>query len=111
MVICCCVWPLSKKIELSQLLMILPTPTRDCGQGNGEQNRDERTRRGDENTFFGKLVWQPDGDRLAYLRVHVTSLESSQNSIETRTLQDAEATTILSDPQGLVQDFCYRPEG
>jgi len=66
---------------------------------------------GDENTFFGKLVWQPDGDRLAYLRVHVTSLESSQNSIETRTLGDGEVTTILSDPQGNVQDFYYLPDG
>jgi serine/threonine protein kinase len=76
---------------------------------NGEGAR--RLLAADEDTFFMRVVWQPDGDRLAYLRVHVTSPDHWQNSIETRTLQDAQATTILSDPQGFVQDFCYLPNG
>jgi serine/threonine protein kinase len=49
---------------------------------NGEEPK--KLLAGDENTSFWKLVWQPDGDRLAYLRVHRTSSEASENSIETR---------------------------
>ena len=76
---------------------------------NGEQPK--QLLAADEKTSFWNVVWQPDGHRLAYLRVHQTSSEASENSIETRTLGDAQATAILSDPQGSVWDFCYLPEG
>jgi eukaryotic-like serine/threonine-protein kinase len=76
---------------------------------NGEEPR--RLLVGDENTSFQNLMWQPDGDRIAYLKMHQTSSEGSENSIETRSLKDPQAITVLSDPQGSVWDFCYLPDG
>jgi len=66
---------------------------------------------GDEHTAFPRVIWQPDGDRLAYLKWHSTSPNGGQVWLETRTLQNAEFTTIVSDPEGKVQDFCYLPDG
>jgi Tol biopolymer transport system component len=76
---------------------------------NGEEPH--RLLAGDESTAFAKVVWQPDGDRLAYLKLHLISPEVWQSAIESRTRQEGQATIILTDPEGNVQDFAYLPNG
>jgi len=75
---------------------------------NGEEP--ERLLAGDQDTAFLKLVWQPDGARLAYLRSDTPSY-LSRTSIQTVTLKDRQPKTILMDAQARLQDFCYLPAG
>lgn len=75
---------------------------------NGEES--QRLLAGDQDTAFRKLVWQPDGERLAYLRLHTPS-DQARTSIETVTLKDSQPKTILMDVEAKLQDFWYLPEG
>jgi len=64
----------------------------------------------DVNTMFMKLAWQPDGERLAYMRSRAVG-NQEQQSIETVTLRNRTPKTMFIDVKGKLQDFCYLPSG
>jgi eukaryotic-like serine/threonine-protein kinase len=64
----------------------------------------------DGNTMFMKLTWQPDGERLAYMRSRAVQ-DEEQHSIETVTLRNRAPKTMFMDVNGKLQDFCYLPDG
>jgi hypothetical protein len=75
--------------------------------GNGEEPR--LLLAGDVNAFM-KLAWQPDGERLAYMRSR-TLPDGERRSIETVTLRDRTPKTMFIDVNSKLQDFCYLPGG
>jgi serine/threonine protein kinase len=64
----------------------------------------------DGNTMFMKLAWQPDGERLAYMRSRAVQ-DEEQQSIETVTLKNRTPKTLFIDVKGKLQDFCYLSGG
>jgi len=76
---------------------------------NGEQPR--RFLTADENTHFTKVVWQPDGDQLAYLAWRYSPPNRSETSIETRTLEASKSNIVMRDPAGGIEDFAYLAGG
>jgi len=53
---------------------------------------------------FGRVVWSPDGRRLAYFKVN-----RDEVTIESRDLKGGQTTVIVSDPR--LKDFCWAPDG
>ena len=58
----------------------------------------------DQDSVFASVVWQPNGQGIAYLKV-----TGGENSIETRDLQSTLRTVIWADLN--LQDFCFLPNG
>lgn len=56
------------------------------------------------------VSWSPDGQRLAYIRMHSSS-NSFQQSIETCDLRGANRTVVVSGNGLALEDFCWLPEG
>jgi eukaryotic-like serine/threonine-protein kinase len=77
---------------------------------NGEAPR--LLAQGDESTGFLQVVWSPDGNRIAYLKVH-GSVNAFECSIEDRDLQGGPPVVVLTganlcqNPQG----FWWEPDG
>jgi len=69
---------------------------------NGEEAR--KLLVADDGALYGKISWQPDGERIAYMKGHKTS-RGWQLSIESRTLSSGPSMLVWSDPK--LQDFCY----
>jgi Tol biopolymer transport system component/predicted Ser/Thr protein kinase len=67
---------------------------------------------GDEGTGFMQVVWSPDGNRIAYLKVH-QSFDAFDCALEDRDLQGGPAVVVLTganlcqNPQG----FWWAPDG
>jgi len=62
----------------------------------------------DENSCFLSVRWSPNGQRLAYERVKVTS--TYQYSIETRDSEGGAPTTIVA-PDDVISNFYWLPDG
>jgi len=58
--------------------------------------------------WFGRLVWSPDGQRIAYMKFHVAR-GGIERSIESFDPRGGAPTVIFSDPK--LQDFCWLPDG
>jgi eukaryotic-like serine/threonine-protein kinase len=77
---------------------------------NGEAPR--RLAQGDESTGFTQVVWSPDGNRIAYLKVHQAA-GVFECALEDRDLQGGPAvlvtagTNLCQNPQG----FWWAPDG
>jgi Tol biopolymer transport system component len=76
---------------------------------NGEQPRKFLV--ADENEGFGRIVWEPDGDRIAYLVFHYSPPNVIETSIETRTLEGNKHNVVATDRRGKIQDFAYLTHG
>jgi serine/threonine protein kinase/DNA-binding winged helix-turn-helix (wHTH) protein/Tol biopolymer transport system component len=63
-----------------------------------------------EGEWLHSVCWAPDGQRLAYVRVQ-RSTERYPTSIETCDLKGANRTVVTTDPDGLLEDFCWLPDG
>jgi Tol biopolymer transport system component len=63
-----------------------------------------------EGAWLYSVHWAPDGQRLAYLRLQ-RSPERYSASIETCDLKGANRTVVTTDQDGLLQDFCWLPDG
>lgn len=61
-----------------------------------------------EGNWFGRLVWSPDGQRIAYMKFHIVP-DKLEKSIESLDLKGGPATLIISDPK--LRDFCWLPDG
>ena len=70
---------------------------------NGEAPR--RLIEGDEATGFTQVVWSPDGNRIAYLKVHQVS-GPSECALEDRDLQGGPAVLVTAGA-----NLCRNPEG
>ena len=58
----------------------------------------------DQDSGFTRVMWQPNGQGIAYLKI-----TGGDNSIETRDLQSRLGTVIWADPN--LQDFCFLRDG
>ncbi len=58
--------------------------------------------------WFGRIVWSPDGQRIADMKFHVAR-GGIERSIESFDPKGGPPTVILSDPK--LQDFCWLPDG
>jgi eukaryotic-like serine/threonine-protein kinase len=63
-----------------------------------------------ENEWLNPVHWSPDGQRLAYIRVQRTP-EGYPASMETCDLKGANRTVVVSDPDWLLESFCWLPDG
>jgi serine/threonine protein kinase len=59
----------------------------------------------DQDSGFTRVMWQPNGQAIAYLKI--TCCED--NSIETRDLQSRLGTVIWAEPD--IKDFCFLRDG
>ena len=73
---------------------------------DGEQAR--KLYETDENSYFLRVRWSPNGQRLAYERVKVTP--TYQFSIETRDPKGGPPTTLVASDD-VIPDFYWRPDG
>ena len=71
---------------------------------NGEAPK--RLTEGEEATGFTRVVWSPDGTRIAYLKVHQASGDLDECALEDRDLQGGPAVPITADA-----NLCRNPEG
>jgi len=62
----------------------------------------------DENSSFSTISWSPDGQRLAYLRLHQTG-DRVDTLIESRNLKGGQPVQVLSDPKLI--DLCWLADG
>ena len=60
---------------------------------------------GDESTGFTKVVWSPDGGRIAYLAIHQVS-NASECALKNRDLQGGAEVEVTAGP-----NLCRNPEG
>jgi serine/threonine protein kinase len=63
-----------------------------------------------ENDSLDHVHWSPDGQRLAYIRVQSTP-ERYQASVDTCDLKGANRTVVMPDPDTLLKDFRWLPDG
>ena len=75
---------------------------------NGENNRRLVTAKTQAFESFLRVVWSPDGQRIAYLKSYSTAQETGI-VIESVDLKGSAPTRILSDSR--LQDFYWSPDG
>jgi Tol biopolymer transport system component len=64
---------------------------------------------GEKETLYS-VHWAPDGQRLGYIGVRRTR-ERYPTAMETCDLKGMNRTVVMPDPDGLLDDFCWLPDG